>query len=78
MHTPDSADRHCRGGHAPAPAKATADFRDELQLLQVLGERFAVKDRFGLNSKREGLDPTYGSYRQRYRQPVVLAGDSHR
>ena len=41
-------------------------------------EIFTVKDRFGLNSKREGLDPTSGSYRQRYRQSVVLAGDSHR
>jgi hypothetical protein len=42
------------------------------------GERFTVKDRFGLNSKREGLNPTSGSYRQLYRQPVLLAGDSHR
>ncbi|WP_230681289.1 hypothetical protein, partial [Paracidovorax cattleyae] len=41
-------------------------------------EIFTVKDRFGLNSKRESLDPTSGSYRQRYRQPVVLASDSHR
>ncbi len=41
-------------------------------------EVFTVKDRFGLNSKREGLDPTSGSYRQPYRQPVVLASDSHR
>ncbi len=39
-------------------------------------ERFTVKDRFGLNSKREGLNPTSGSYRQLYRQPVLLAGDS--
>lgn len=42
------------------------------------GERFTVKDRFGLNSKREGLNPTSGSYRPFYRQPVLLAGDSHR
>jgi hypothetical protein len=42
------------------------------------GERFTVKDRFGLNSKREGLNQTFGSYRQLYRQPVLLAGDSHR
>lgn len=41
-------------------------------------EVFIAKDRFGLNSKREGLDQTSGSYRQRYRQPVVLASDSHR
>jgi hypothetical protein len=41
-------------------------------------ECFTVKDRFGLNSKREGLNPTSGSYRQFYRQPVLLAGDSHR
>lgn len=39
---------------------------------------FTVKDRFGLNSKRESLNPTSGSYRQFYRQPVLLAGDSHR
>ncbi len=43
-----------------------------------LGECFTVKDRFGLNSKREGLDQTSGSYRQLYRQPISLAGDSHR
>ncbi|MET4575314.1 hypothetical protein ABIE13_000411 [Ottowia thiooxydans] len=42
------------------------------------GERFTVKDRFGLNSKREGLNQTPDSYRQFYRQPVSLAGDSHR
>ncbi|MFC6841894.1 hypothetical protein [Xanthomonas theicola] len=42
------------------------------------GERFTVKDRFGLNSKREGLNQTSGSYRQLYRQPVLLAGDSYR
>jgi hypothetical protein len=41
-------------------------------------ETFTVKDRFGLNGKREGLNPTSGSYRQFYRQPVLLAGDSHR
>lgn len=41
-------------------------------------ETFTVKDRFGLNSKREGLNPASGSYRQFYRQPVLLAGDSHR
>lgn len=41
-------------------------------------ETFTVKDRFGLNSKREGLNPTSGSYRQFYRQPVLLAGDSYR
>jgi hypothetical protein len=41
-------------------------------------ETFTVKDRFDLNSKREGLNPTSGSYRQFYRQHVLLAGDSHR
>lgn len=41
-------------------------------------ETFTVKDRFGLNSKLEGLIPTSGSYRQFYRQQVSLAGDSHR
>ncbi len=41
-------------------------------------ECFTVKDRFGLNSKREGLDQTSGAYRQLYRQPISLAGDSHR
>ena len=39
---------------------------------------FTVKDPFVLNSKREGLNPASGSYRQFYRQPVLLAGDSHR
>lgn len=42
------------------------------------GGVFTVKDRFGLNSKREGLNQTSGSYRQLYRQSVLLAGDSHR
>jgi hypothetical protein len=41
-------------------------------------ETFTVKDRFSLDSKREGLNPAPGSYRQFYRQPVLLAGDSHR
>ncbi|MDQ1093094.1 hypothetical protein QE400_002507 [Xanthomonas sacchari] len=41
-------------------------------------EVFTVKDRFGLNSQWEGLDPTSGSYRQRDRQLVVLASDSYR
>ena len=41
-------------------------------------ERFTVKDRFGLDSKREGLNPTSGSYRHPYRQCVPLPGDSHR
>lgn len=41
-------------------------------------ECFTVKDRFGLDSKREGLNRTFDSYRQLYRQPVLLAGDSHR
>ncbi len=41
-------------------------------------ERFTVKDRFGLDSKREGLNPTSGSYRHRYRQTILLPGDSHR
>lgn len=40
----------------------------------IPGECFTVKDRFGLNSKREGLDQTSGSYRQ----PISLAGDSTR
>ena len=39
---------------------------------------FTVKDRFGLNSKREGLARTLGSYRQFYRHSVLLLGDSHR
>ena len=39
---------------------------------------FTVKGRFGLNSKREGLNPASVLNRQFYRQPVLLAGDSHR
>ena len=39
---------------------------------------FAVKDGFGPNSEREGLDPAPGSYRHFHRQPVLLAGDSPR
>ncbi|MEB5836528.1 hypothetical protein MXF26_09690 [Pantoea dispersa] len=42
------------------------------------GETFTVKDEFGLNSERDGLNPAFGSYRLFYRQPVQLAGDSHR
>jgi len=41
-------------------------------------EGFTVKDRFGLDSKREGLNPAFGSYRHRYRQSILLTGDSHR
>ncbi len=40
-------------------------------------ETFTVKDRFGPNSKREGPNPASSSYRHFYRQPVLLAGDSH-
>ncbi|MCQ4166264.1 hypothetical protein [Tahibacter harae] len=39
---------------------------------------FTVKDGFGLDSEREGPNPTFVSHRQRYRQSVLLAGDSHR
>ncbi|WP_197422895.1 hypothetical protein [Burkholderia sp. ABCPW 14] len=39
---------------------------------------FTVKDGFGLDSEREGLNPAVGSYLQFYRQPVLLARDSHR
>ncbi|MDP9549325.1 UNVERIFIED_ORG: hypothetical protein J2811_006873 [Burkholderia cepacia] len=39
---------------------------------------FTVKDCFGLNSEWEGLNPAFGSYRHFYRQPVLLASDSHR
>ncbi|MDF3983368.1 hypothetical protein P3W24_13755 [Luteibacter sp. PPL201] len=39
---------------------------------------FTDRDRFGLNSKQEGLDPTSGGYRQFCRRPVLLAGDSYR
>lgn len=42
------------------------------------GETFTVKDEFGLNSERDGLNLALGSYRQFYRQPVQLAGDSYR
>ncbi len=41
-------------------------------------ETFTVKDRFGLDSKREDLNPASGLYRHFYRQPVPLAGDGHR
>ncbi|WP_199135423.1 hypothetical protein [Delftia sp. ASV31] len=41
-------------------------------------ETFTVKDSFGLNSERDGLNPALGSYRQFHRQPVLLAGDSYR
>lgn len=41
-------------------------------------ETFTVKDRFGLNSEREGLNPPPGSYRQFYRQHILLVDDSHR
>ncbi|MBB4596437.1 hypothetical protein [Xanthomonas arboricola] len=41
-------------------------------------ETFTVKDGFGLDSERDGLDPALSSYRQFHRQPVLLAGDSHR
>ncbi len=41
-------------------------------------ETFTVKDRFGLDSKREGLSQASGSYRHFHRQPVLLASDSHR
>lgn len=41
-------------------------------------ECFTVKDRFGPNSKRQGLNPALGIYRHLYRQLVPLAGDSYR
>jgi hypothetical protein len=41
-------------------------------------ETFTVKDRLGLNSEREGLDPASSSYRRIYRRLDLLAGDSHR
>ena len=41
-------------------------------------ETFTVKNGFGLNSEREGLNPASDSYRHFHRQPDPLAGDSHR
>ena len=41
-------------------------------------QTFTVKDGFGLDSERERLNPASDSYRQFYRQPVPLAGDSPR
>ena len=41
-------------------------------------ETFTIKDRFGLNSKREGLNPALGIYRHLYRQLALLAGDIYR
>ncbi|SHI10315.1 hypothetical protein SAMN04488135_10913 [Pollutimonas bauzanensis] len=41
-------------------------------------ERFTVKDRFGLNSERQGLNRATGSYRHFYRQLVLLVSDSYR
>lgn len=41
-------------------------------------ETFTVKDGFGLDSERDGLNPALGSCRQLHRQPVLLADDSHR
>jgi hypothetical protein len=41
-------------------------------------ECFTVKDRFGTNSKRLGLNPAPGIYRHLYRQFAPLAGDSYR
>lgn len=41
-------------------------------------ECFTVKDRFGPNSKRLGLNPALGIYRHLYRQLALLAGDSYR
>jgi hypothetical protein len=38
-------------------------------------ETFTVKDRFGLDSKQEGLTRAPDSYRHFYHQPVPLAGD---
>ena len=40
--------------------------------------RFTVKDRFGLDSKREGPNPPFNSYRYPYRQNISLPGDSLR
>lgn len=50
----------------------------KLQKTSFPEETFTVKDALGLNSERESLDPASGSYRQFYRQPVLLAGGSHR
>ncbi len=41
-------------------------------------ETFTVKDGFGLDSERDGLNPALSSYRQFHRQPVLLTGESHR
>ncbi|HHT8901479.1 TPA: hypothetical protein ACT5CR_001261 [Burkholderia cenocepacia] len=41
-------------------------------------ETFTVKDGFGLDSEWEGFNPAFGSYRHFYRQPALLASDSHR
>ncbi len=41
-------------------------------------QTFTVKDGFGLNSERDGLNLPPSSYRPFHRQPAPLVGDSHR
>lgn len=43
-----------------------------------LEQTFTVKDGLGLDNERDGLNPALSSYRQFHRQPILLAGDSHR
>lgn len=44
----------------------------------ALGGNFYRHDRKRINHQRRGLNPGFGTYRQFYRQPVLLAGDSYR
>lgn len=39
---------------------------------------FTVKDGFGLDSELAGPNQYFGSHREFYRQPMLLAGDSSR
>jgi len=44
----------------------------------AFGGNFYHHDRKRINHQRRGLNPDFGTYRQFYRQPVLLAGDSYR
>jgi len=79
-HLPQSLDLNGAGIDHPAPLPGTEAYDALPQLMLAKPhktsfpeETFTVKDRFGLDSKREGLNQTSGSYRQFYRKPGVTS-----
>lgn len=83
----EPVDVKIRAGVAPDAGQPKVIGWDAAGVVRAVGQdvtRFKSGDKVwyagspGLSRKRAGPDPTFGSYQQRDRRPVLLAGRRHR